>query len=70
MYQQRLTALGAEIQQSKRGGEITFHGPGQLVAYPIVDLRVRTVALPSRTARRLARDATGIPELVPVLVIA
>lgn len=39
--EQRLTALGAEIQQSKRGGEITFHGPGQLVAYPIVDLRAR-----------------------------
>lgn len=31
--------LGAPLIQSDRGGDITFHGPGQLIAYPIIGLR-------------------------------
>ncbi len=34
-----LVALGAHVVEVDRGGEITFHGPGQLVGYPIVNLR-------------------------------
>ena len=36
---ERLRELGAGFVRIDRGGDITFHGPGQLVAYPIVELR-------------------------------
>ncbi|MBI5360867.1 MAG: lipoyl synthase [Planctomycetes bacterium] len=40
-----IKAQNAEIIQTDRGGDVTFHGPGQIVAYPILNLKILKLPL-------------------------
>lgn len=60
--EERLSQLGAQLFETNRGGDITYHGPGQLVGYPIFDLTQhrRDIAWYMRSLEeafiRMARD--------------
>ena len=57
-----LRPAGVEVFEVERGGDVTFHGPGQLVGYPILDLRAHKQDLHwyLRTLEQALIDALGI----------
>jgi lipoate-protein ligase B len=53
--EEELEDRGVELVASDRGGDITFHGPGQIVGYAIVDLNAR-----GRDLHRYLRDLEAV----------
>src|SRR5947209_20228428 len=70
-----LSANGVELHETDRGGDVTFHGPGQLVGYPIFDLRafdprigaVEFVRKLEETLIRTCGDLGVVTERIPGL---
>ena len=60
--QEALEAMGAQFFHIDRGGDITFHGPGQLVCYPILDLERIGIGLREyiEALEEAARNHTGV----------
>ncbi|MSQ06767.1 MAG: lipoyl(octanoyl) transferase LipB [Dehalococcoidia bacterium] len=68
----QLADRGIAVVETDRGGQVTFHGPGQLVAYPIVDLRqwggpVKYVRALEQVIVRALADLGIAGELMPGL---
>ncbi len=65
-----LAAKGVLVFEAKRGGDVTYHGPGQLVGYPVLDLQARGEPDLHAYLRRLesvlcdALRALGVPPRV------
>ncbi|MGO8735625.1 MAG: lipoyl(octanoyl) transferase LipB [Terriglobia bacterium] len=58
---EQLAARGAQVFEIDRGGDVTYHGPGQLVGYPILDLakHQRDIAWYMRSLEEVLLEVAG-----------
>ena len=59
-----LAQRGVEVFECDRGGDVTFHGPGQLVAYPIFDLRGLPSSQPNRNSMGVIEFVRNLEEVL------
>lgn len=62
----KVPKLGSvSVVEVERGGKLTFHGPGQLVGYPIFELRDRDLRLYLRNVERVLVDSIRTATMLP-----
>lgn len=66
--EQELAHKGISLFATDRGGELTYHGPGQLVVYPIIDLKFRRLSA-RQFVQKLEETIAGSMDVLKVPVV-